>query len=59
MSRSTKVETWFRRRGYIWCSEGIRAPEFSELFKFVRKGDTLIVPAVDRLGRDTIDVLHG
>ena len=24
----------------------------------MQKGDTLIVPAVDRLGRDTIDVLH-
>ncbi|HHQ4574650.1 TPA: recombinase family protein, partial [Aeromonas hydrophila] len=31
---------------------------FAELFKFIRKGDTLIVPAVDRLGRNTIDVLN-
>ncbi len=31
-------------------------PEFSELLKFIRKGDTLHVYAVDRLGRDAIDV---
>ena len=31
-------------------------PQFSELLKFIRKGDTLHVYAVDRLGRDAIDV---
>ena len=36
----------------------IQCPGFAELFKFIRKGDTLIVPAVDRLGRNTIDVLN-
>jgi len=53
-----KVETWFADEGVSGAVKALDRPEFSELFKFVRKGDTLIVPAVDRLGRDTIDVLH-
>lgn len=32
-------------------------PGFAELLKFVRKGDTIHVYAVDRLGRDAIDVM--
>jgi DNA invertase Pin-like site-specific DNA recombinase len=28
------------------------------LVAYVRRGDTLVVSAVDRLGRDTLDVLH-
>lgn len=31
-------------------------PGFAELLKFVREGDTVFVSAVDRLGRDAIDV---
>lgn len=31
-------------------------PGFAELLKYIRKGDTLFVYAVDRLGRDAIDV---
>ena len=31
-------------------------PGFAELLKYIRKGDTLYVYAVDRLGRDAIDV---
>lgn len=31
-------------------------PGFSELLKYIRAGDTLFVYAVDRLGRDAIDV---
>ncbi|MBM0416914.1 recombinase family protein [Aeromonas veronii] len=53
-----KVETWFADEGISGSVKALERTGFSELFKFVRKGDTLIVPAVDRLGRDTIDVLH-
>lgn len=52
-----KVEEWFSDDG---VSGGVRAaerPGFAALIKYVRKGDTLIVGAVDRLGRDTLDVL--
>lgn len=40
-------------------SGAIRAqdrPGFSELLRYIRKGDTLYVYAIDRLGRDAIDV---
>ena len=35
----------------------VNRPGFAELLKFVRKGDTIHVYAVDRLGRDAIDVM--
>lgn len=46
-----------------FCDEGVSGsipaaerPGFSELLKFVREGDTVVVYAVDRLGRDALDV---
>jgi putative DNA-invertase from lambdoid prophage Rac len=47
-----------RRRGHIWRSEGIRVPGIFRAVQVCAEGDTLIVPAVYRLGRDTIDILH-
>lgn len=52
-----KIEEWFADEGVSGAVKALDRPRFAELFKYVRKGDTLIVPAVDRLGRDTIDVL--
>lgn len=57
IEQTHKVETWFADEGVSGAVEALQRPEFAELFKFIRKGDTLIVPAVDRLGRNTIDVL--
>lgn len=57
IEQTHKVEEWFSDEGVSGAVKALERPGFSELFKFVRKGDTLIVPAVDRLGRDTIDVL--
>lgn len=57
IEQTHKVEEWFVDEGVSGAVKAIDRPGFAELFKFVRKGDTLIVPAVDRLGRDTIDVL--
>jgi DNA invertase Pin-like site-specific DNA recombinase len=37
--------------------KALQRPAFVKLFNFVRSGDTLIVAAIDRLGRDTLDVL--
>lgn len=53
-----KVETWFADEGVSGAVKALQRPGFAELFKLIRKGDTLIVPAVDRLGRNTIDVLN-
>ncbi len=58
IEQTHKVKTWFADEGVSGAVKALERPAFYELFKFVREGDTLIVPAVDRLGRDTIDVLH-
>ncbi|WP_313050893.1 recombinase family protein [Atlantibacter subterraneus] len=53
-----KIEEWFADEGVSGAVKAMERPGFSELFKYVRKGDVLVVSAVDRLGRDTIDVLN-
>ncbi|WP_228520091.1 recombinase family protein [Aeromonas hydrophila] len=58
IEQTHKVETWFADEGVSGAVKALERPGFTELFKFIRKGDTLIVPAVDRLGRNTIDVLN-
>ncbi|EZP68815.1 recombinase family protein [Pseudomonas sp. RIT357] len=52
------VEHWYTDEATSGTTKALRRPGFAELFKFARKGDTLIVSAIDRLGRDTIDVLE-
>lgn len=58
IEQTHKVETWFADEGVSGAVKALQRPGFAELFKFIRKRDTLIVPAVDRLGRNTIDVLN-
>ncbi|MBE0508024.1 MAG: recombinase family protein [Marinospirillum sp.] len=53
-----KVDRWFTDEA---TSGAIRAQEragFSSLLDYVREGDTVVVAAIDRLGRDTINVLE-
>ncbi|HDX8858933.1 TPA: recombinase family protein [Klebsiella michiganensis] len=57
IEQTYNIEEWFSDDGISGAVKAIDRPAFAALFKYVRKGDTLIVPAVDRLGRDTIDVL--
>lgn len=52
-----KVDDWFADEGVSGVVRATDRPAFGELLKYVRKGDTLIVGAIDRLGRDTLDVL--
>ena len=51
------IAQWFSDEGTSGATKAIERPGFEELFKYVRKGDTVVVYAIDRLGRDTIDVL--
>jgi len=46
----------FRDEGVSGSVLAAHRQGFGELLKFVRKGDTLYVYAVDRLGRDALDV---
>ncbi|MGE8050698.1 recombinase family protein [Pseudomonas monteilii] len=52
------VEHWYADEATSGATKALDRPGFAELFKFARKGDTLIVSAIDRLGRDTIDLLE-
>lgn len=51
------VQHWFADEATCGGTKALERPGFTDLFKFARKGDTLVVSAIDRLGRDTIDVL--
>lgn len=46
----------FSDEGVSGAVPAAQRPGFSELLKYVREGDTLHVYAVDRLGRDALDV---
>lgn len=46
----------FRDEGVSGATLAASRPGFSELLSKVRKGDTLYVYAVDRLGRDALDI---
>lgn len=52
-----KVEEWFADEGVSGAVKASDRPAFGALLKYIRKGDTLIVGAIDRLGRDTLNVL--
>lgn len=47
------VSKWFADN----ATSGAQRPELSRLIDYVRDGDTVVVYAIDRLGRNTIDVL--
>lgn len=51
------VEEWFEDQGVSGAVAALERPGCSAMLAYVRKGDTVVVSAVDRLGRDTIDLL--
>lgn len=53
-----KVAKWFSDDGVSGSIPARQRPGLSELLKYVREGDTLVVHAIDRLGRNTVDVLN-
>lgn len=52
-----KIAQWFNDEATSGATKAMQRPGFEALYKYVRKGDTVVVAAIDRLGRDTIDVL--
>ncbi|MBV4479037.1 recombinase family protein [Pseudomonas khavaziana] len=52
------VDEWYEDSGVSGAVKALERPGFDALVAYVRRGDTLVVSAVDRLGRDTLDVLH-
>lgn len=57
IEQTRKVDKWFADEGVSGAVKAMDRPEFSALMAYVREGDTVLCPAIDRLGRDTVDVL--
>src|SRR5690606_31846469 len=58
ISERYNVSEWFSDEATSGATKAIQRDGFKALYAFVRKGDTVIVAAIDRLGRDTVDVLE-
>ena len=52
-----KIDRWFKDRAVSGVVKAKDREGLSELLKYAREGDTIVVYSIDRLGRDTIDVL--
>lgn len=53
-----KIDEWFCDEATSGAIKARQREGFGKLLSYVRKGDTVVVTAVDRLGRNTIDVLE-
>lgn len=53
-----KVDRWFADDAVSGATKAVSREGFRSLMSYVREGDTLIVYAIDRLGRNTVDVLE-
>lgn len=49
---------WFSDEATSGTTKAMDRQGFAALFSYARKGDTVVVAAIDRLGRNTIDVLE-
>src|SRR6218665_3560835 len=49
---------WFTDEATSGTTKAMDRKGFSALFSYARKGDSVVVAAIDRLGRNTIDVLE-
>lgn len=56
LTHSGLIEQEFVDEGVSGAIPAADRPGFAELLRYIRKGDTLHIYAVDRLGRDAIDV---
>lgn len=52
------VSRWFEEEGVSGSIPASQRPAMRALLAYVREGDTVVVTAIDRLGRNTIDVLN-
>lgn len=51
-------DDWFTDEATSGTTKALDRAGFSALFSYARKGDIVVVSAIDRLGRNTIDVLE-
>lgn len=52
------IAKWFVEEGVSGSIPASQRPAMRDLLAYVREGDTVVVTAIDRLGRNTIDVLN-
>ena len=57
-SAGFKIEYWFSDTGVSGKTCASQRPQFALLLNKIRDGETLVVSKLDRLGRDSIDVLQ-
>ena len=57
IEKAYQVARWFEDEATSGSTRALDRPGFAVLYTYVREGDTVVVPAIDRLGRNTIDVL--
>lgn len=53
-----KIAKWFTDEAVSGAVKAMHREGFQALHQYAREGDTVVVTAIDRLGRDTIDVLE-
>lgn len=58
IERRFKVDRWFADEATSGIIKASARKGMGELLSYARQGDTIVVYAIDRLGRDTIDVLE-
>lgn len=51
-----RVDYWFADEGVSGKTSAALRPKFNEMLQQIRRGETLIVAKLDRLGRDALDV---
>ena len=58
ISERYQIAKWFTDAATSGATKAMERSGFQALYQYAREGDTVIVAAVDRLGRNTIDVLE-
>ncbi|WP_319784480.1 recombinase family protein [Oceanisphaera sp. IT1-181] len=53
-----KIDRWFIDDAVSGTVAAMQRPSFKACLEYLREGDQLIVAAIDRLGRSTLDVLN-
>lgn len=58
LAKVYNIDRWFADEAVSGTVKAIQRDSMSKLLGYIRDGDTVVVTAIDRLGRDTIDVLE-
>lgn len=58
IEKDFRIDEWITEHAVSGSIQALERPEFSKLVNTVNSGDTVVAVSLDRLGRDTEDVLH-